>query len=133
MDIGILPEFRNPTQWATPIEQIYREGIEKAVLAERLGFDHFWTSEHHFAVDSWSPSLLTILAAAAARTTRIRLGTFIIILPFHQPWRVAEDAASVALISGGPPSPRLGPRGGSDEFERLVVPVQELSATHSLC
>ena len=52
MDIGILPEFRNPTQWAIPIEQVYREGIEKAVLAERLGFDHFWTSEHHFAVDS---------------------------------------------------------------------------------
>ena len=66
MDIGILPEFRNPTQWAIPIEQVYREGIEKAVAAERLGFDHFWTSEHHFAVDSWSPSLLTILAAAAA-------------------------------------------------------------------
>ena len=64
MDIGILPEFRNPTQWAVPIEQVYREGIEKAVLAERLGFDHFWTSEHHFAIDSWSPSLLTILAAA---------------------------------------------------------------------
>jgi alkanesulfonate monooxygenase SsuD/methylene tetrahydromethanopterin reductase-like flavin-dependent oxidoreductase (luciferase family) len=90
IDIGILPEFRNPTQWAIPIEQVYREGIEKAVLAERWGLDHFWTSEHHFAVDSWSPSLLTILAAAAARTERIRLGTFIIILPFHQPWRVAR-------------------------------------------
>ena len=52
MDIGMLPEFRNPTQWTIPIEQVYREGIEKAVLAERLGFDHFWASEHHFAVDS---------------------------------------------------------------------------------
>ena len=114
MDIGILPEFRNPTQWAIPIEQVYREGIEKAVAAERLGFDHFWTSEHHFAVDSWSPSLLTILAAAAARTERIRLGTFIIILPFHQPWRVAEDAASVDLISGGRLDLGVGPGSGSE-------------------
>jgi alkanesulfonate monooxygenase SsuD/methylene tetrahydromethanopterin reductase-like flavin-dependent oxidoreductase (luciferase family) len=90
MDIGILPEFRNPTQWTIPMEQVYRERIEKAVLAERLGLDHFWTSEHHFPVDSWSPSLLTTLAAAAARTERIRLGTFIILqnrLHPSPPWR----------------------------------------------
>ena len=125
MDIGILPEFRNPAQWATPIEQIYREGIEKAVLAERLRFDHFWTSEHHFAVDSWSPSLLTILAAAAARTSRIRLGTFIIILPFHQPWRIAEDATAVDLISGGRLDLGVGPGWDLNEFESLGVPIKQ--------
>ena len=128
MDIGILPEFRNPAQWATPIEQIYREGIEKAVLAERLGFDHFWTSEHHFAVDSWSPSLLTILAAAAARTSRIRLGTFIIILPFHQPWRIAEDATAFDLNSGGRLDLGVGPGWDLNEFESLGVPIISTSA-----
>ena len=92
---------------------------KRPVLAERLGFDHFWTSEHHFTVDSWSPSLLTILSAAAARTARIRLGTFIIILPFHQPWRVAEDATAVDLISGGRLDLGVGPWMGSERVREL--------------
>jgi hypothetical protein len=105
MDIGVLPEFRNPTQWAIPIEQVYWEGIEKAVRAERLGFDHFWTSEHHFAVDSWSPSLLTILAAAA-RTERIRLAMPIALAPASfASWPTSEPtgplAAATTTVSPG--------------------------------
>ena len=42
MDIGILPEFRNPTQWAIPIEQVYQEGIEKALLIGRRGLSFDW-------------------------------------------------------------------------------------------
>ena len=90
MDFGILLPFRNPAQWHAPITKIYDEHIEEAVLAEELGYDHVWTTEHHFYDDAWSPSLLPILAAIAQRTSRIRLGTFIIILPFHHPVRVAE-------------------------------------------
>ncbi len=75
MDFGLLLAFRNPRQWARPLTDLYREHIEQAVLAEELGYDHVWTTEHHFAEDAWSPSLLPILSAIATRTSRIRLGT----------------------------------------------------------
>ncbi len=125
MDIGILPEFRNPSQWAIPLERLYREGIERAVAAEQLGYDHVWTSEHHFAEDAWSPSLLPLLAAIATRTRRIRLGTFIIVLPFHAPWRVAEDAAAVDIISGGRLDLGVGPGWDVSEFTSLGVPLKQ--------
>ena len=95
MDFGLLLAFRNPRQWARPFPELYRAHIDQAVLAEDLGYDHVWTTEHHFAEDAWSPGLLPILSAIASRTSRIRLGTFIIILPLHNPVRVAEDAATV--------------------------------------
>ena len=92
MDFGLLLPFRNPKQWEVPFPQLYQEHIEQAIRAEELGYDHIWTTEHHFADDAWSPSLLPILSAMAMKTSRIRLGTYIIILPLHNPVRVAEDA-----------------------------------------
>ena len=67
IDFGLLLAFRNPPQWAQPREQLYEDHIEQAVYAEALGYDTVWTTEHHFAEDEWSPSLLPILAAMAAR------------------------------------------------------------------
>ena len=101
MNFGLLLAFRSPKQWSRPFNEIYAEHIEQAVYAEELGYDTIWTTEHHFAEDGWSPSLLPILSAIAARTSTVRLGTFIIVLPFHHPVRVAEDAATVDIISNG--------------------------------
>jgi alkanesulfonate monooxygenase SsuD/methylene tetrahydromethanopterin reductase-like flavin-dependent oxidoreductase (luciferase family) len=122
MDFGILLPFRNPPQWHRPIIQIYDEHIEEAVLAEHLGYDHVWTTEHHFYDDAWSPSLLPILAAIAPRTSRIRLGTFIIILPLHHPVRVAEDAATVDILSKGRLDLGVGQGYVVSEFESFRIP-----------
>jgi alkanesulfonate monooxygenase SsuD/methylene tetrahydromethanopterin reductase-like flavin-dependent oxidoreductase (luciferase family) len=70
-------------------------------LAEKLGFDAVWASEHHFSPDAWSPSPVPFLAAVAARTQRIRIGTYVLLLPLHNPVRIAEDFAVVDNISGG--------------------------------
>ena len=82
-------------------EQEYREVLDLVRLAETLGFDSAWVSEHHGSSDGYLPSLLPMLAAFAAATERIRLGTGVMLTPFHDPIRLAEDAAVVDQISGG--------------------------------
>ena len=82
-------------------EREYRDTLELVRLAERLGFDSAWVSEHHGSSDGYLPSQLALLAAFAAVTERIELGTGVILAPLHDPLRLAEDAAVVDNLSGG--------------------------------
>ncbi len=79
----------------------YRDFLSEAALAERLGFHALYVGEHHFAPDGWCPSPVTALASAAAVTSRMKLGTDIIVLPLHDPVRVAEDIAVLDNFSNG--------------------------------
>jgi len=98
---GLWYDFRNPPEAGRSFLSLYAQTLEQIALAESLGFDDIWTSEHHFIDDGYSPSLLPICAAIAARTSRVRIGTNVLLLPLHEPLRVAEDAATVDVISGG--------------------------------
>ena len=75
--------------------------LDDAVEAERLGFDGLMLTEHHF--DGWTlaPSPMVYLAALANRTSRIRLGQAVNILPFHNPWRLAEEASMLDILTNG--------------------------------
>src|SRR6266540_3825794 len=79
----------------------YRETLDLVRLAESMGFDSAWVSEHHGASDGYLPSLLPMLAALAASTERMQLGTGVVLAPLHDPLRLAEDAAVVDQLSGG--------------------------------
>ena len=81
--------------------QLYADTLALAQVAERAGFDSFWLAEHHGASDGYIPALLPFLSAVAAKTTRLEVGTAVMLAPFHEPLRVAEDAAVVDDISGG--------------------------------
>jgi probable F420-dependent oxidoreductase len=86
-----------------PIEggQFYREALEEAIRAEELGFDSVWMEEHHGVKNHYWPSPLPVLAGFATRTSRLLLGTDILVFPFYHPVRLAEDIALLDVISGG--------------------------------
>lgn len=107
------------------VTQEYRETLDLVRLAETLGFESAWVSEHHGAGDSYAPSLLALLAAFAAATDRIRLGTGVVLTPFHDPLRLAEDAATVDLLSGGRLILGLGLGWREEEFRMFSVPIGE--------
>ena len=81
--------------------QVLADSLALAEEAETLGFEHLWVAEHHFANLSLSPSPLMTLSHVAARTERIRLGTGVLVLPFYQPMRLAEELAYADMLSGG--------------------------------
>jgi alkanesulfonate monooxygenase SsuD/methylene tetrahydromethanopterin reductase-like flavin-dependent oxidoreductase (luciferase family) len=81
--------------------ELYADTLAMAEEAERLGFDGVWVSEHHFTDDGYLSALFPVLAAIAARTERVVLGTNVALAPLYHPLRLAEDAAAVDLLSGG--------------------------------
>src|SRR5213593_3677377 len=103
----------------------YRETLDLVRLAESVGFDSAWVSEHHGSSDGYLPSLLPMLAAFAATTDRIALGTGVMLTPFHDPLRLAEDAAVVDQISGGRLILGLGLGWRDEEFRMFGQPVEE--------
>jgi probable F420-dependent oxidoreductase len=86
-----------------PIEggHYYREALEEVTRAEELGFDSVWMEEHHAVTNHYWPSPLPVLAGFATRTSRLVLGTDIIVGAFHHPVRLAEDVAMLDVISNG--------------------------------
>jgi alkanesulfonate monooxygenase SsuD/methylene tetrahydromethanopterin reductase-like flavin-dependent oxidoreductase (luciferase family) len=73
-------------------ERFCAECLEEIEEGERLGFTDVWLSEHHFVDDGYLPSSLVVAAASAARTTSLRIGTNVLLLPMHPPLWVAEEA-----------------------------------------
>ena len=86
-----------------PIEggHYYRDALEEVVRGEELGFDSVWMEEHHSVIDHYWPSPLPVLAGFATRTSKVILGTDILVAPFYHPARLAEDVALLDVMSGG--------------------------------
>lgn len=98
---GIRFDFRNPPIAGTTMSERYRAALDMSAWADRLGFVAVVLSEHHGCDDGYLPSPLTMAAAIAARTERLRIQIAAIVASFHDPLRLAEDLAVVDLVSEG--------------------------------
>lgn len=125
MKMGVMFDFRNPEPWRKPYPQFYQSQLDMIVRMEQLGFDNCWLTEHHFVEDGYNPATLPVAAAIAARTQRIRIGTFVLLMPFHNPVRLAEDVTSIDILSNGRFDLGVGQGYRAGEFEQLKIPRKE--------
>ena len=113
-----------------PIEggHYYKEALEEVTRAEELGFDSVWMEEHHSVANHYWPSPLVVLGGFATRTSRLTLGTDILVAAFHNPVRLAEDAALLDVMSGGRFTMGIAIGYKPDEFSLYGVPLEKRGA-----
>ena len=104
---------------------VYRLELGLAARAESSGFDSVWVSEHHFSDYQLTSQQSMILSWLAAQTTSLKLGTFVTVLPWHDPARVAESFSVLDHLSGGRAILGLGRGLGQKEFVGFRVPMGE--------
>ena len=108
-----------------PDVAVVQEHLQLGDLVEPLGFDSLWALEHHFTGYAMSPAPTQLLAYFAGRTRRIQLGTAVIVLPWHDPVRVAEQIALLDIMCGGRCLFGFGRGAASTEYEGFRIPMDE--------
>ena len=109
----------------------YQKVMEQCQAADELGYHCAWFAEHHFSKVGMCPDPLLWCAALAQKTKNIRLGTAISIMPFHNPVRLAEQAAVVDLLSGGRLELGVGRGSQPKEFKTFGAKPSESSRSSS--
>src|SRR5439155_755064 len=97
---GMEAVFQNPYD-RRPDHEVYSNELRLTDLAEPLGFDSVWGVEHHFTDYTMCPDVLQFLTYVAGRTRRVQLGSMVVVLPWHDPLRVAEQVSVLDHMSGG--------------------------------
>jgi alkanesulfonate monooxygenase SsuD/methylene tetrahydromethanopterin reductase-like flavin-dependent oxidoreductase (luciferase family) len=123
MQIGLFHSI----QWPEGSAQAdrYEQALAQACHADELGFDSVWLTEHHFSRHGIVSDSLVVLAHLAARTSRVRLGTAVSVLPLHHPLRFAEAAATVDQLSRGRLDLGIGRGYQPGEFRGFGVDIAE--------
>ena len=101
MTFGYLYDFRNPEPWRRPWADLYAETLDFIAWTESIGFAGAWVPEHHAADDGYVPAPLITLAAIAARTRTLKLGSAVALAPLYHPVRFAEECAILDILSNG--------------------------------
>jgi alkanesulfonate monooxygenase SsuD/methylene tetrahydromethanopterin reductase-like flavin-dependent oxidoreductase (luciferase family) len=124
MNIGLGLQFANLDR-RVPDADVYKLELHLGARAEQAGFDSVWVSEHHFSDYQLTSQQSMVLSWLAGQTARIRLGTFVTVLPWHDPLRVAESFSVLDHLSGGRAVLGLGRGLGQKEFVGFRVAMGE--------
>jgi luciferase family oxidoreductase group 1 len=117
INFGTFLLMQSPS--AQSSQEMYARAIEHAQTAEALGFHNIWLAEHHFSTYGYVGRPVQLATYLAARTTRIRVGTAVIVVPLHHPLMVAEEIATLDVLAGGRVDIGLGRGYQYYEFERF--------------
>jgi len=123
MDIGTFLLMQSPSFRSS--QEIFARGIELAQAAETLGFRNVWLGEHHFSTYGYLSRPTQLATYIAAKTTTLRVGTAVIVVPLHHPLLVAEEIATLDLVSGGRVDVGLGRGYQHYEFERFGLDLEK--------
>ena len=121
---GVMYDCRHVPGGDMTMTDVYAATIEQAVLADELGFDHVWFTEHHFLKDGYLPAFQPLAGAIAARTKQIRISNDIALLPLYHPIRLAEELAVLDQISNGRMEFGIGMGYVPKEFDAFGVPLR---------
>src|SRR6476661_9138157 len=117
MDIGTFLLMQSPA--ARPSEEVYARALEQAQAAESLVYRNTWIGEHHFSTYGYVSRPVQLATYIAAKTTTLRGGTAVIVVPLHHPLVIAEEIATLDLLAGGRVDIGLGRGYQQYEFARL--------------
>lgn len=124
LKVGIL-QFFGWRDRSVPLASVYERALERIAIMDRSGYDAVWLAEHHFSTYSVCPSVHMMGAIAAARTTRLRIGTAVSLAPFYNPLRLAEEVALLDVLSGGRVNWGAGRGFERSEFAAFGIPGEE--------
>lgn len=124
MHVGLGLTFQNLIRGQRDAE-VYRNELALATRAEAAGFDSVWTPEHHFTDYMLTPNVAQFLSWVAGRTTRVKLGTMVTVLPWHDPVRVAESFTLLDQLSEGRAILGIGRGLGRVEFDAFRLEMGE--------
>jgi len=127
MHVGMAAVFQNPQKGRTDRE-VYRSELRLADLAEPLGFESIWGVEHHFTDYTMCPDVLQFLTYMAGRTQRAQLGSMVVVLPWHDPMRAAEEISMLDSICDGRLILGLGRGVAKVEFDGFRLSMDESRA-----
>src|SRR5262245_37507264 len=123
MKFGLFQSVQLPEPGAQA--KYYREALEQVRWAEDLGYHSVWFTEHHFSRHGIVPASMAVLAYLAGVTRSIRLATAVAVLPFHNPIQLAEEAATVDVLSDGRLDFGVGRGYQWGEFHKFNIPMDE--------
>ena len=108
-----------------PDRQIYANDLSLVDLVEPLGYESVWSVEHHFTDYTMCPDVYQFLSYCAGRTKTAKLGSMVMVLPWHDPLRAAEEVAMLDNISGGRVILGIGRGAGKVEFDGFRLDMGE--------
>lgn len=126
MNFGTFLLMQSPS--AQSSEEMYARAVEHAQQAEDLGFRNVWLAEHHFSTYGYMGRPVQVATYLAAKTSRLRVGTAVIVVPLHHPLVIAEEIATLDVLSGGRCDIGLGRGYQYYEFERLGLELESARA-----